>query len=351
MKFSPEDLKTFCTRIMETAGLSNWESDVVADSLVEADMRGTGSHGVMRLRAYIQRLEAGVVVSNVTPNIMNDSPGALLVDGGNGMGISVGVQVMDQCIDRARTQGSCFAAVCRANHFGIGAYFTMHAARAGMIGLAMSNAPASVVPAGGRRAMLGTNPLSIAVPAAKHRPLVLDMASSVVAQGKVILAAKEGQPTIPNTWAVDECGRPTSDPVAALQGAMLPFGGPKGYAIALIIDILCSALSGSLSSTGIRSFWDNLQEPQNLGFFMGVWNVEQFLPLKMFTDRVDTMLSAIKACPPAPGFDEVRIPGELEFANYDEAAAEGIELGPATVEDLSSLGSQYSISFPLHNQY
>lgn len=338
-------LRAFAVRILTAAGLPAGEAAVSAESLVQADMRGVASHGITRLRAYARRIRAGVVAVGVTPRILRDAPAALLVDGGNGMGAPVGLQVMDLCVQRARTQGACFAAVRRGNHFGIGAFFTLHATRQGMVGLAMSNAPASVVPTGGRRAMLGTNPLSIAVPAGRHPPFVLDMATSVVAQGKIILAAKESQASIPDSWAVDESGRPTTDPKAALNGAMLPFGGPKGYAIAFFIEILCSALAGALNGTRIRSFWDNLQEPQDLGYFMGAWNVASLLPPAEFASRVDALCDEMKACPPAPGCAEVLIPGEIEHRKAQQAETAGLVLGPAVLEDLCHLGVEYGVPF------
>ena len=232
-----------------------------------------------------------------------------------------------------------------ANHFGIGAFYTLMAAKRGMIGIAMSNAPASVVPIGGKKPMLGTNPLSIAIPAGEYPPLVLDMASSVVAQGKVILAVKEGKESIPAGWAVDKDGQPTTDPQAALEGAMLPFGGPKGYAIAFIIDILCSSLSGAFSSTEINSFWNDMKNPQGLGLFMGAWNVEHFLPGGVFTERVDELFAKMKSCPPADGCNEVFIPGEIEYRNYLAAHKNGIELDMAVVDDLKKLADEYGVPF------
>jgi len=226
-------LESFCTRVFRAAGLPEPDAALAAECLILANLRGIHSHGVSRLGTYARRIREGVVASDSTIEIVNDSPTALLVDGHNAMGTSVGRQVMGTCIDRARKSGNGFAAVRRSNHFGIGAFYTTLAAEQGLIGLTTSNAPASMVPFGGARPMLGTNPLSIAIPSARHPPLVLDMASSVVAQGKIILAKKQGETEIPSGWAVDADGTDTTDPQAALAGSMLPFGGPKGYAIHL----------------------------------------------------------------------------------------------------------------------
>lgn len=343
--FNPEKLKAFTIEILKRAGLSGSEAEIVSESLIQAELRGLGSHGLTRLRTYSKRVKTKVVAANVEPKILNTAKTAMLVDGCNGMGASIGLKVMQLCIDRAKEFGTGFASVNRGNHFGIGAYFTMHAARQNMIGIAMSNAPASVVPTGGKKPMLGTNPLSIAIPAGKNPPLVLDMACSVVAQGKVILAVNEGKDSIPQNWAVDENGDMTTDPQKALQGAMLPFGGPKGYAIAFIVDILASALSGALNSTRIRSYWKNFKEPQDLGYFFGAFNVESFLDIDIFKSRIDDLFEEMKACPPAKGHDRVYIPGELEYLKSEEAKKNGIQLGSSVIEDLIKLGDEYGVKF------
>jgi LDH2 family malate/lactate/ureidoglycolate dehydrogenase len=342
MIYNASDLTDFASAVFRKAGLDESEARLAADSLITADLRGVSSHGITRLRTYAKRVKTGVVAANAKAVIVNNSDTALLVDGCNGMGSSIGIQVMDMCMERARKHGCCFAAVNHANHFGIAAFYTMYAARNGMIGIAMSNAPASMVPIGGKKPMLGTNPLSVAIPAGKYPPLILDMASSVVAQGKIILAAKEGK-DIPADWAVDEDGMPTTNPEKALKGAMLPFGGAKGYAIAFIIDILCSALSGAANSTRIKSYWDNFVEPQGLGFFMGAFDVGQFLPLDVFLERVDSMFGEMKECPPAPGNKEVFIPGEIEHLKTIDNMKNGISLGPAVVDDLMKLAAEYGV--------
>ena len=345
-RFSAEALEDYATKVFQNAGLGAEEAAWSAESLVQADMRGVGSHGLMRLRTYAQRARCGVVRSGVTPRIVRESPSFLLVDGGNGIGTSVARQVMQLCIDRARQSGACFATVFNGNHFGIAASFTELAAEAGMIGIAMSNAPASMVPTGGRKPLLGANPMSIAIPAGKHPPLVLDMATSTVAQGKIILAAKEGKTSIPSDWAVDPEGNPTTDPKKALQGAMLPFGGAKGYGLALIIDILVAVLSGAMTSTHINNFWKDFENPQKLGFFIGAWNIGSVIPLPEFYQRMDALIQEIKACPPAPGHTEVFCPGEIEHRRAQESIRQGIALGPAVVDDLKKLAEEYSAAFP-----
>ena len=345
-RFPAAALREFTARLFQSAGLDAAEAACLAESLVLANMRGVDSHGLMRLRTYATRVKCGVVRAGVTPRIVRESAAFLGVDGGNGKGMWVARQVMQTCIDRARDTGACFATVSHGNHFGIAASFAEQAARAGMIGIALSNAGPTMVPTGGRKPLLGANPLSIAIPSGKYRPLVLDMATSTVAQGKIILAAKEGKKTIPSDWAVDPDGNPTTDPQLALKGAMLPFGGAKGYGLALIIDILVAVLSGALTSAHTNNFWKDFEHPQNLGFFLGAWNIASVMPLPEFEQRMEALLGEMKGCPPAPGYTEVFYPGEIEHRREQASLRDGVALGPAVVEDLAKLGAEYGVSFP-----
>ena len=345
-KFPAAVLQDFTTRLLQSAGLGLAEAQCLAGNLVLANKRGVDSHGLMRLRTYAKRVKCGVVRAGVTPRVVREAPAFLAVDGGNGNGMWVGRQVMELCINRAKETGACFATVNNGNHFGIAASYTEMAAAEGMIGLAMSNAGPTMVPTGGRKPLLGANPMSIAIPSGKYRPLVLDMATSTVAQGKIILAAKEGKKTIPADWAVDPDGNPTTDPEVALKGAMVPFGGAKGYGLALIIDILVAVLSGALTSTHTNNFWKDFEHPQNLGFFLGAWNIASLMPLPEFERRMEVVLGEMKACPPAPGYTEVFYPGEIEHRREAESVRSGIALGPAVIDDLTKLGVEYGVKFP-----
>lgn len=266
MRYDAEALKEFSIQIMRRCGLSREESEIFSDSLIRADLRGISSHGLTRLTAYARRVELGLVSGHVTPEITRDGGGVIAVDGKNGMGAYVGRWTMEACVRRARKQGGCFAAVAHGNHFGYAAYFTEYAARQGMLGLAIANGPPPMPPTGGKTPLLGTNPLAVSLPTGDpDRPLTLDMATSAAARGKVTLAKKNGQ-SIPLGWGVDSQGNPTTDPEAVLSGgAMLPMGGPKGYAISLIIDVLCSCITGSADGQTMGSFYD-FTRTQNSGY-------------------------------------------------------------------------------------
>lgn len=340
-----EKLRNYVTDIMVAAGLNCQQSRLFAESLVEADMRGVRSHGVTRLTAYSRRIREHLVNAEAEAEIIKDGKTLIAVDGKNGMGVTAANMAMQECIRRARQYGSCLAGVKGGNHFGIAAFFTEMAVRENMIGICASNGPSGVAPIGGIEPFLGTNPLSIALPAKRHCPVVLDMATSVVARGKITLAAKNGA-RIPENWGVNAMGQPTSDPNAVLNGGtVLPFGGAKGYGIALVIELLCSCLTGAQSSRMVGSFYDYSGSHQNLGFFLGAIDVSHLMPAEMFVERVDMLLDDLKAQPHGESVSQIFIPGEIEYNHYLKAKSEGIEISPAVVKELKILSEEYGVPF------
>lgn len=347
MKVNPQSLKDFGAEVLQKVGLNERKAKIFIDSLVLSEMRGVSSHGITRLKAYSDRIKAGEIAADTEPEVVSESDSVLVIDGKNGPGSTVGMTAMEKCVEKASKTGVCFAAVNNSSHYGFGGYYAMYAADHNMIGFSVCNADAAVVPFGGTKPMLGTNPLSVAIPAGKHPALVLDMATSVVAKGKVNLAEKLGK-SIPNDWIVDKNGKPTTNPADVLEGALLPFGGPKGYAIALIIDIFCSTLAGGKNSRQLGSFFSS-KDPaafQNVGFFMGAIDISKFVDIDSFKERIDAMFDEFKACPPATGFSEVMIPGEIEYNAYEKRVAEGIELSETIVKELIGLAEQYSLEHP-----
>lgn len=341
MLYNTDKLKTFTARIMQKAGLEKDDSLIFAESLINADMRGIDSHGISRLTAYSRRVREGLVEGNVRPVVVKDAGSMLLVDAQNGMGAVTAHHTMKLCVERAEQNGCCFAAVKGGNHFGYAAFFTEYAAARDMIGVAIANGPPAIPPTGGSKAMLGTNPISVAIPAHRRRPLVLDMATSIVARGKITLAKKEGRP-IPDFWGIDSQGNPTTDPERVQ--AVLPAGGAKGYALSLIAEILCSCLSGALNGQMMGGFYD-YSSIQNSGFFLGAIYIGGIMQADMFKDSVDSLLDSIKASPKAEGVAEIMIPGEIEYNNYDAAEKNGVSLSQAIVKELLALGEQYGVSF------
>ncbi len=345
MRYDYDKLKDFAAQVMVKAGLERDEAEIFAENLLYADSRGMGSHGISRLINYSRRVQCGVITPGVNAEIVSQAPSCLVIDGHNGIGAKIARQAMDMCIERARETGCCAATVRNGNHFGAGAFYTKYAAEQGMIAFMVSNSEAAVAPIGGAKAMLGTNPLGVAVPAGRGEPFDLDMATSVVARGKVVLAQKEGRP-IPQGWAVDKYGADTTDPGAVLDGGcMLPFGGAKGYAISLFIDLMCSCLGGALNCRTTPHFWTDYEHPQNVGYFLVVIDPDKFLPREQFLERVDDMLDEFRACPPAPGVERVYIPGEIEAAKRAVSLEKGIELSDAVANELRSVGESYGVDF------
>ena len=347
MVYSPYEIREMGVEIFEKVGLSRERAEICMDSLLQAELRGVSSHGITRLKAYSEKVRQGQVDGQAEPEVLSAAPSTLVIDGHNAPGCVVGHYAMERCIQKARETGVCFAAVRNSTHYGFGAFYAMQAAQQDMIGFSVCNVDAAVVPFGGARPMLGTNPLSVAIPAGEQPWLVLDMATSVVAKGKVNLAEKLGK-SIPEGWIIDKDGNNTTNPADVLEGALLPFGGPKGYAISLIIDVLCSTLSGAKTSTEITSFYSG-KDPagfQDVGYFMGAIDISKFVPMDLFKARIDGLFAKIKECPPAAGFQEVMLPGEIEARNAQKRQAEGLELSDVIVAELRQLAEHYGVPHP-----
>ena len=341
-------LKDFCQQVMQHAGMEEKEACRFADSLVNADMRGISSHGVTRLRHYYYRLVDGVVDAAARPEIISEMPSFLLIDGHNGMGVTTAAFAMEACIARAKKTGACFAAVRGGNHFGYAAYYSQMAAREGLIGLAMCNACGGVAPYGGMTAQLGTNPIAVSVPGRDGIAFDLDMATSLVARGKIKLAAKEGI-SIPPDWGIDDKGHPTTDPGAV--SCLVPFGGYKGFGIGLAVEILTSCISGASTSQSMSSFFDlDDRQPQNVGDFFGALNVAGITDPAAFADRVEEQIRLLKSSPKAEGADEILVAGEPEARRYAKALENGIDIPPAVLKELRELSERCQIPFDCEMQ-
>ncbi len=344
MLYDSEKLARFAASAGEALGMPAKEAEEFGRSLVYADMRGLSSHGLMRMSTYVKRIQLGLVKAGAVPRVTRDSGAMIAVDGDNGQGVCVAQRVMELCVERAENLGVCMAFVNHCNHFGCSAYFTEYAALRNMIGFAVTNSYRAVAPTGGSAPMLGTNPLSLAIPGGRHRPFMLDMATSLVAQGKIILARKEGR-SVPLGWGLDQEGRLSSDPNCILSGGtLLPFGGPKGYGIALAIEILCACAAGAAKSTEMGSMY-NFERTQNTGFVLGAFDLSKIVDMDSFSESVSQLFDEIKSSPKAEGVPEIFIPGEIEDRKYLKAKEEGIELSDAVAGELRDLSEELGIPF------
>lgn len=310
------ELEGRCARILERVGYPNEQARRIAESLVLAELRGIHSHGLIRLPIYVERTRRGLIDPGAVPAPVPETAAIAALDARDGHGIPAGVRAMDLCVEKASACGVGVVTVRRSNHFGIAWYFARRAVVQDMIGLAASNADSFVAPWGAGRRYLGTNPLAVGVPAGEEPALAIDMATSVVAHGKIFVARARRE-RIPFGWALDAEGRPTTDPAAALEGALLPFGEAKGSGISLLIDLICGPLAGALTGPFIAPLYTGLDRAQGLGHVFAAVDIAAFADVAEFKRRVDDSTRAVRAFPPVGGADRVYLPGEPEWLRED----------------------------------
>lgn len=344
-RYSHEDLRTFAAATLTSLAVPADGARGVAACLVKAELRGVDSHGMVRLPVYGQRVRAGVVRANPEIRVISSSTATALVDGDNGLGPMVAESAMAVALDLAQQHGTALVGVRHSNHFGPAAYYVEQAVERGFIGVSLSNAPPNMAPFGGRSRFLGTNPLAVGVPAGEEPPLIFDASTSVAARGKIIMAAHNDE-AIPSGWAIDPDGYPTTDAHAALAGAVLPFGGPKGSAISFLIDVACGVLTGAAFAEHLRTLED-LSSVQNVGHVMVAIRPDIFLPDDEFRQRMDAILRMLKASPPSPAHGTgVLAPGDIERAHETHARRHGIPLAHAVVTQITRFGDSCGVPFP-----
>jgi len=336
------ELKRFATEVFLRSGLPAADADVVADSLVWADLHGVDTHGVARIPAYIDRFHHRLVELKADLRIESRMPFAARLDGGNAMGAVIANRAMNEALSRAEATGIGVVVAYRSNHFGAAGYWARQAVPRDCIGICISPASKSLAPFGSKAPLFGTNPFAVAVPAGRHAPWVMDFATSVAARGHIRLAVRAGTP-IPEGWALDRHGYPTTDAKKALEGVMLPFAGPKGSALSMLADILGGVLSGASFAGDIRDMNTDFSAPQDLGHFFMAMKIEAFLPLAEFAARMEQMIERIRALPPAPGVAEVLYPGEPEVRKAAERRRTGVALAATTQTALAKLAAEMKI--------
>jgi LDH2 family malate/lactate/ureidoglycolate dehydrogenase len=330
-------LREFAAAIFEGLGLPRGQAATVADCLVQANLRGLDSHGVARIPIYAKRLRLKLV--NPTPRLActRVAASAAHLDGDDGMGMVVGAEAMAQAITLAKEAGVGLVGVRRSTHFGMAAYYVLQAVAADQIGFAFTNSSPGMAPFGGTKPILGVNPLAVGVPADRRPAIVLDMAMSVIARGKMRLAAAHGE-AIPDGLGVDAKGQPTKDGMAVFGGgAVNPFGGPKGSALAIWMEIMGGVLTGAAFAGEMKSLYEDFSGPQRIGHVFMAIRPDLFMPLEMFKARMDTMIDRLKDSQPAEGVAEVLMPGEPEARAETERLRTGL---PLTAKVLASLAAE-----------
>ncbi|MBW3542771.1 MAG: Ldh family oxidoreductase [Planctomycetes bacterium] len=355
--FPSERLAEFCAAVFRHCGVPAADARRAAEILLAADLRGIDSHGVARLSAYYGLLKTGRI--NPRPNItvVRETPSTATVDGDNGLGLVVGPAANQIAMDKADAIGSGWVAVRNTNHYGIAGWYVLEALRREQIGISMTNTSRITAPLWGAERMLGTNPLAIAFPGLEEPPIVIDMATTAAAFGKIEIAVRKGEP-IPEGWAIDSEGRPTTDPNDMVNGgAMLPLGsersrgGHKGYCLGAMIDLLCGPLSGANWGPFTPAFALSHPDPRRpvgkgIGHFFGAMQIAAFIEPDELKRQIDDWIRTFRATRPAPGTNGPLIPGDPERAAEQIRRREGIPLIAPVVAELRVIARETGVPFP-----
>lgn len=327
-----EEAKRLVIKQLTKVGLNEETAGKIAEVLVHADLRNVNSHGVLRTEHYVNRLQAGGINPEAQISFQKTGPVTGEIDGDDGFGHVISDVAMDHAIDMARENGVGMVTVFNSSHCGALSYFVQKAADAKLIGIAMSHTDKIVVPFGGKTSFLGTNPIAYGVPAKTKKPYILDMATSNVAWGKILQAREEGK-EIPEGWGVDENGAAVTDPNKVVS--LSTFGGPKGYGLSVIVDVFSGLLAGAAFGPHIGKMYDDLDKKRKLGHYFCVINPSFFTDTDIFLEQMDQMIEELKQVEPAPGFDRVYVPGEIEQINEEKNLKHGITIASSVYEFLT----------------
>ena len=326
------ELRDFASRALQRAGASETMAMMTAAALVDAEAQGLSSHGIARVAQYATHLRNGRADGGAIPVIARERGGAVLIDARCGLAFTACALAVGEAVCRAREFGVSFAAVTNSHHFGVAAWHLAPIAQARMVGLAFGNSPAAMPAAGGRRALFGTNPIAAVFPREASPPLTIDLSLSEAARGKVMVAAKEGRP-IPLGWALDAHGQPTTDAKAALQGSMLAMGGTKGAMLALVVELLVTALTGAAMGFEASSFFVDEGNRPRIGQAFVAIDPDALAGNARYFERVETLVTAMLD-------DEgVRLPGARRAALAECAAQDGVDIAPALLQQLQVLAT------------
>jgi ureidoglycolate dehydrogenase (NAD+) len=335
-----ERLTGFAAACFERLGLTPGDARLVADTLVAANLRGVDSHGVVRLPHYATRLRNGSIKARPNITVERTGAAAAMVEGDAGMGQLVALHAMQEAIALARESGVGAVGARNSSHCGALAYFVEQAAQDGMIGIALTHTDPIMVPPGMKNIFLGSNPIAFGAPGGAEPPLIVDMATTNVAWGKIIVARQEGKP-IPPDWGLDAAGNPTTD--AAKVTGLAPMAGPKGYALAVIIEVLCAQLVGVPFGTYVTKMYGELEKPRNLGHFMLTIDIGRFTDPATFRAQIDLFLRDLHAQEPADPARPPLAPGDPERLTAQTRRRTGVPLGDATLADLNKLAADLGV--------
>ena len=324
-RLAAADFTTLLRDTFEHAGLARADADLAADVAAYGTLHGSDAHGAVQMPLYVTGLLDGTIKSRPNIVISNNLPCCKVMDADNALGLVVGCRAMDAVIDLTKRYGMGAVAVRNSSHFGGAGYFAERAARQGLIGFAFTNASKAIAPTGSKEALLGTNPIGAAFPLPNDEPIVMDMATSIVARSRIRAMLALGQKTIPDGWALDPDGKPTTDPAIAVKGSVLPIGGPKGYALSLMVELLCSALSDC--APGFQVTYENVvKRPSTISQFFFAMNPEGFVGLERYGKRTAFIADTLKNAQPIAGEPPPRLPGARAQAVNAKNRAEGLAM-------------------------
>jgi L-2-hydroxycarboxylate dehydrogenase (NAD+) len=342
-RFHASDLEAFAASALIAVGLPALDAEQIARLMILADLRGSDGHGIFRLPQYIRRIRGGGI--NVRPNIrtIQETNATALVDGDNGMGHLVMRFAAQIAIEKAERAGIGWVGVRQSNHAGPAALYAMMPLVRDMIGIYMAVGSANHMPPwGGVELLLSTNPIAFAIPALEEPPIVLDIATSMAAYGKVKTKALRGEP-MPEGWMIDLYGRPLTDPKRAEEGFLLPIGGYKGSGLALVFGLLAGTLNGAVFGRDVIDFNKDDETPTNTGQVIVALDVKRFSPIEAFKRSVDEVIRDFRNSKRMPGVEHIRLPGEQSHATWRERSADGIPLNGALFNDLQRLAAGLGI--------
>lgn len=331
--------------IFGRVGVSDEHAEILMSNLLDSDTKGIYTHGIYKVPTYMKQLQLGNM--NAQPNIMKLKEGSnvTLLDGDDGLGAVVGSYAMLEAIRMGSKRGIGVAGVRRSSHFGTAGYYAEMAVKSNQIGIVFSNASPGIAPTGSLKPILGNNPWSISVPTNLGRPITLDIANSVVARGKIRLAALKGE-AIPFGWAINKFGEPTTNPQEALEGAILPIGGYKGYGITLMIDILSGVLTGASFGDQVAGIEEDGK--RNNGHLFISLHIEAFMDIAQFKQRIDELVRIVKDTPKIHEETEILLPGEIEWSRKLSQTEGRVNIPESIFSVISNVCSDYGVSIPEH---
>ncbi len=346
-RYPKQQLEILIIQLAHAVGVSLEDAALFAKALLDADIHGTSTHGISRLNIYLKRLEKGLIDPKAQLKVDRSMGSTLALDAANGIGQVQATKALEMLLPLAKQNGIAAASIRNSQHFGALSYYCNRAAEQDCILLGMTNSEPAMSPEGGSQAFFGTNPIACSVPTGKGFNIKIDLATSKIARGNIIAASKKNAP-IPLGWALDAEGEPTTDAHKALVGTVLTMAGHKGYALALMIELFSSVLSGAAIGPEVGSMYKDLDRSQNVGHFFFLVSIDAFMERAEFIKRVDDMIDSLKASRKRPGVDEILVPGERSSRTARQNSELGIPVSQETLTELEEWCARLSIPFLLN---